>query len=74
METEVLMQWEGESWKVWEGELQVIPRIGETVVVKHGFAGERVHSVNYDLVERRVQVTVHAPFREYIRRRPHGGG
>lgn len=43
---------------VWRGELPLIPRAGDLIVIVDGFCSEEIARVHWDLVEQEVEITL----------------
>lgn len=58
---------EGKPKCIFVGEIAAIPRSGDWIVVREGFASERVKDVTFDLVDGEVEISVHGidPDNEY---------
>lgn len=65
MEARVWTSWgssgiadKGKPKCIFEGEISVVPRIGEWVVVKEGFCAEQVTEVIHDFTDDTVEISV----------------
>lgn len=43
---------------IFEGEISVVPRVGEWVIVKEGFCAEQVTEVIHDFTDKTVEISV----------------
>lgn len=58
---------EGKPKCIFNGDIALLPRVDEYVVVREGFAAERVVSVTHDLVTGEIEIAVYTsdPNNEY---------